>query len=103
MKWWRRVIRSLRKVLLLVLVAAFTVVVFFPGLFTRYLQSYANRKYLNPSGLRVSYNGFVGDLFSSFQFQNITVSARDGTFILRAEDARMNIDFLRFLRRDLFF
>ncbi|MBA7600368.1 MAG: hypothetical protein GH143_05495 [Calditrichaeota bacterium] len=103
MKWWRRVIRSLRKVLLLVLVAAFTVVVFFPGLFTRYLQSYANRKYLNPSGLRVSYNGFVGDLFSSFQFQDITISARDGTFTLRAEDARMNIDFLRFLRRDLFF
>ena len=103
MKWWHKVIRSLRKVLLLVLVAAFTVVVFFPGLFTRYLQSYANRKYLNPLGMRVSYNGFVGDLFSSFKFQDITITARDGTFTLRAEDARMNIDFLRFLRRDLFF
>ncbi|UCH62190.1 MAG: translocation/assembly module TamB domain-containing protein [Fidelibacterota bacterium] len=103
MKRWRKVIRSLRKVLILVLVAAFTVVVFFPGLFTKYLQSYANRKYLNPSGLRVSYNGFVGDLFGSFQFQDITVTARDGSFTLRAEDARMNIDFFRFLRRDLFF
>ena len=103
MKWWRKIIRSFVKALLLLLVAAFTVVLFFPGLFTRYLQSYANHKYLNPIGLRVSYNGFVGDLFSSFQFQEITVTARDGTFTLRAEDARMNIDFLRFLRRDLFF
>jgi len=97
MKWWLKGLRSLGKVLLLVLVAAFTVIVFFPGLFTKYLQSYANRKYLNPSGLRVSYSGFVGDLFSTFQFQDITVAARDGTFTLRAEDARMNIDFLRLL------
>ena len=103
MKWWLKGLRSLGKVLLLVLVAASTVIVFFPGLFTKYLQSYANRKYLNPIGLRVSYSGFVGDLFSTFQFQDITVAARDGTFTLRAEDARMNIDFLRFLRRDLFF
>jgi hypothetical protein len=103
MKWWDRSLRFIGKVLIVLVVGTFTVTVFFPGLFTKYLQSYANRKYLNPLGLRISYSGFVGDLFSAFQFRDITIAARNGTFTLKAEDARLNIDFLRFLRRDLSF
>jgi hypothetical protein len=103
MKWWDRSLRFIGKVLIVLVVGTFTVTVFFPGLFTKYLQSYANRKYLNPLGLRISYSGFVGDLFSAFQFRDITIAARNGTFTLKAEDTRLNIDFLRFLRRDLSF
>jgi len=103
MKWLRKGLRLSGKVLLLVLVGAFTVTVFFPGLFIKYLQSYANYKYLNPLGLRLSYGGFVGDLFSSLRFQEITVTSSEGSFTLHVEDAQMEIDFLRLLKRDLLF
>ncbi len=103
MKWLRKGLRLSGKILLLVLVGAFTITVFFPGLFVKYLQSYANYKYLNPLGLRLSYGGFVGDLFSSFRFQEITVTSSEGSFTLQADDAYMDIDFLRLLRRDLLF
>ncbi|UCH11199.1 MAG: hypothetical protein JSU61_04735, partial [Fidelibacterota bacterium] len=103
MPWWKKTVRSIGKALVVLLVAAFTVIVFFPGLFTKYLQAYANRKYLNPMGLRVSYRGFVGDLFGAIKFSDITIAARNGSFTMRAEDASMSIDFLRLLRRDLSF
>lgn len=103
MSWWKKVLRTLGKALLLFLVAAFTLIVFFPGLFTKYLQTYANRKYLIPMGLRVSYSGFEGDPFGAIQFQDIKIATRDGDIAVRAKDAHLKIDFLRLLRRDLSF
>ncbi|MCH7520399.1 MAG: translocation/assembly module TamB domain-containing protein [Candidatus Marinimicrobia bacterium] len=88
---------------MLLLLACFTLILFFPGIFTKYLQVYANRKYLAPLGLHVSYNGFAGNLWGTIEFQGITVAAEDAVFHLKATNVKMNIDFLRLLRRDLSF
>ena len=88
---------------MLLLLASFTLILFFPGIFTKYLQVYANRTYLAPLGLHVSYQGFAGELLGTMEFQGITVAADDGEFHLRATNVRMNIDFLHLLRRDLSF
>lgn len=103
MRWWQKSLRLISKALVVLLVAAFTLIVFFPGLFAKYLQSYANRKFLIPMGLRVSYSGFVSDPFGVVQFEDIKIAASDGVFGAKAEDVRMDIDFLRLLRRDFSF
>lgn len=101
MYWWQKVVRFVGRVLLVVLVAGFTIVAFFPGVLTKYLQTYASRKYLAPLGLRVSYKGFEGDILGTLAFREITVKSVDGRFRLHLSNARLNVDFLRLLRRDL--
>lgn len=103
MKLLRSSLSALGKAVLLLLLASFTLILFFPGIFTKYLQVYANRNYLAPLGLHVSYHGFAGDLWGTMEFQGITVAAEDAAFNLKATNVEMNIDFLRLLRRDLSF
>ncbi|MFB0516115.1 MAG: translocation/assembly module TamB domain-containing protein, partial [Candidatus Neomarinimicrobiota bacterium] len=103
MRWWEKSLRIIGKVLLIALVGTFILILFFPGVFTKYLQSYANRNYLIPMGLRFSYTDVVGDPFGNIHFQYIRIAARDGEFTVSAEDTHMKINFLRLLRRDLSF
>ena len=101
MRLWKNSLRLLGRLVLLLVVAAATLIIFFPGLLTKYFQLYANYKYLDPLGLRVSYQGFEGDLFGTMKFDQVLVTTADGGFYLAAENVEINIDFLRLIRRDL--
>ncbi len=101
MKRWQKILQFLGRALLVLLVAGLTVIAFFPGILTKYLQTYANRKYLSPLGLRVSYSGFEGDILGAIEFQDFTVTSETGGFALTARNAVLNVDYLRLLRRDL--
>ena len=101
MQLWKNSLGLLGRSVLLLIVAAATLIIFFPGLLTKYFQLYANYKYLDPLGLRVSYRGFEGDLFGTMQFDQVLVATADGEFYLAAENVELNIDFLRLIRRDL--
>lgn len=101
MKRWQKILQFLGRALLVLLVAGLTVIAFFPGVLTKYLQTYANRKYLSPLGLRVSYSGFEGDILGAIKFRDFTVTSETGGFALIAKNAVLNVDYLRLLRRDL--
>ncbi len=101
MQLWKNSLGVLGRSVLLLIVAAATLIIFFPGLLTKYFQLYANYKYLDPLGLRVSYQGFEGDLFGTMQFDRVLVTTADDGFFLAAENIELNIDFLRLIRRDL--
>ncbi|MEE9464692.1 MAG: hypothetical protein V3W14_03835, partial [Candidatus Neomarinimicrobiota bacterium] len=103
MRLWKNSLSAIGRVVVLLMVASATLVIFFPGLLTKYMQLYANYKYLDPLGLRVSYKGFEGDLFGTMKFERVLVTTADGAFNLAAENADLNIDFLRLIRRDLSF
>lgn len=101
--WWHRLIRTLLKVVIVLIVGFSTLVLFFPNAFMRYLQVYANRAYLEPIGLSLSYAGFQGDLLGNSTFESINIKRANGALVLDATGVVVNIDIFHLLRRDLSF
>jgi autotransporter translocation and assembly factor TamB len=103
MKFWKHSVRLLRNLIITATIGITSLIIFFPGIFTKYLQIYANTKYLSDAGLRMRYEGFTGDLFGTIHFDEVTVVDRDNTKVVSLANTGLNIDFLRLLRRDLSF
>ncbi|MCH7576081.1 MAG: translocation/assembly module TamB domain-containing protein [Candidatus Marinimicrobia bacterium] len=103
MRLLRQGMKVLGKALVVLVVAAFSIVLFSPNVIARYLQALANRVYLNPIGYRLSFEGFKGDILGTMEFASIAVVARDGRAAFEARNASLNIDLLRLIQCDLKF
>ena len=103
MKLLRQGMSVLGKAFVVIVVAAFTVVLFSPNVIARYLHALANRAYLNPAGYSLSFDGFKGDILGTMEFASISVVARDGSAAFEAHNASLNIELMRLIRRDLKF
>ncbi|MCK4578185.1 MAG: translocation/assembly module TamB domain-containing protein [Candidatus Marinimicrobia bacterium] len=100
---WKKSWAFIWRALVFLALGSATLIIFFPSIMTRYFQFYANRLYLEPYDLRISYTGFEGDVFDLFTFQQIVIEARDGRFAVSLENTGLDIDFVRLLKRDLSF
>ncbi|MFC1481849.1 translocation/assembly module TamB domain-containing protein [Candidatus Neomarinimicrobiota bacterium] len=103
MKFWKNSVLLLRNVIIATTIGITSLIIFFPGILTKYLQIYANTKYLSDAGLHMRYEGFTGDLFGTIHFNEVTIEGQGDIKVITLENTGLNIDFLRLLRRDLSF